>query len=48
MEEQSFEDDYKTDPVTGKKQKKGLLSRLSSKNKLSRQDMDEIFLGDDW
>lgn len=46
-EELSFEDDVKVDPITGRKEKRSLLSKLNGKNKITRQEMDEIFLQDD-
>lgn len=46
--ETSFEDEHRTCPITGRKEKKSLISQLNKKGKLSRFEMDEIFLSDDF
>ena len=43
-----FEDEVPVDPMTGKKvPKEGKLAKLSSKRRLTRHEMDEIFMEND-
>lgn len=43
---EAFEDEVKTCPITGRKEKKTLKSVLNKKGKISKYEMDEIFLED--
>ncbi len=45
-EDSAFDDEVRTCPVTGKKEKKTLKSVLNKKGKLTKHEMDEIFLED--
>lgn len=46
--EVGFEDENRRCPVTGRKEKKSLISVLNKKGKISDFEMDEIFLEDDF
>lgn len=46
MYEDGFDDERRTCPITGRKEKKSLISTLNKKGKISRHEMDEIFLDD--
>jgi len=43
-----FDDEVRTCPITGKKEKKTLKSVLNKKGKITRYEMDEIFLNDEF
>lgn len=43
---ESFDDETRTCPITGRKEKKTLKSVLNKKGKISSFEMDEIFLED--
>ena len=45
-EDMGFDDKHRSCPVTGKKEKKSFKSVLNKKGKLTRHEMDEIFLDD--
>lgn len=45
-EDAGFDDEFKTCPITGRKEKKSMISTLNKKGKLSKFEMDEIFLDD--
>lgn len=45
--ERGFDDEQRSCPVTGRKEKKTLRSVLNKKGRISRYEMDEIFLEDD-
>lgn len=47
LEEQAFDDERRVDPVTGRKEKKSMISVLNKKGRLTKHEMDEIFLEDD-
>jgi hypothetical protein len=44
--EASFDDERRVDPFTGRKEKKSMISVLNKKGRLSKHEMDEIFLED--
>lgn len=46
-DDESFEDEVKVCPITGRKEKKSLISVLNKKGKISSYEMDEIFLNDE-
>jgi len=46
--EMGFDDERRIDPVTGRKEKKTLKSVLNKKGKISRYELDEIFLEDEF
>jgi len=48
LEEQAFDDERRVDPVTGRKEKKSMISVLNKKGKLNKFEMDEIFLEDSY
>jgi len=48
LEERSFEDERRVDPVTGRKEKKSIISVLNKKGRLTKHELDEIFLEDSY
>lgn len=48
MDDRGFDDEKRVDPVTGRKEKKSMMSVLNKKGRLSKFEMDEIFLEDDF
>jgi hypothetical protein len=44
--ETGFDDENRVDPVTGRKEKKSMISVLNKKGKLNKYELDEIFLED--
>jgi len=44
--EMGFNDEKRVDPVTGRKEKKSMVSVLNKKGKISKYELDEIFLDD--
>ncbi len=44
--ETGFDDEKRVDPVTGRKEKKSMVSVLNKKGRLTKHELDEIFLDD--
>ncbi len=46
-DEFGFDDEVRTCPITGRKEKKTLKSVLNKKGKINKHELDEIFLADE-
>ncbi len=44
--EMGFDDERRVDPVTGRKEKKSMVSVLNKKGRITKHELDEIFLDD--
>ena len=47
-DDRAFDDEQRVCPITGKREKKTLISVLNKKGKINKHELDEIFLDDSY